>query len=117
MEAPPLKPLIDIPRMTGLAQGMVRDSLDAFVEGDAVKARRVCEMDDEVDQLEYQINRDLLSYMVEKPRNIARAIDLTAVAKNLERIADLSTNIAEEVIFMVEARTIKHHFDESGNSK
>lgn len=111
IEEPPLKPLIDIPRMAGLAQNMVKESLNAFVEGDANKARIVCETDDEVDQLEYQLDRELLTYMIEEPKNVTRAIDLMMIAKNLERIADLATNIAEEVFFMVEARTIKHHFD------
>lgn len=113
IKEPSLKPLIDIPRMATLAQGMVKDSLDAFVEGDVRKAVAVCESDDVVDGLEYQINRELLTYTMEDPRNTSRAMYLSMIAKNLERIADLSTNICEEVIFMVEARTIKHRFEES----
>ncbi len=112
IEEPPLKPLIDIPRMAGMVQGMVKDSLDAFVEGDAGKARAVCRNDDTVDGLNQQIIRELLTYMMEDPRNITRAVGLVIISKNLERIADLSTNICEEVIFMKEARTIKHHFEE-----
>jgi phosphate transport system protein len=112
IQSSPLKPLIDIPRMAGIVQGMVRDSLDAFVRSDAVRAKAVCERDDIVDQLEDQINRELLTYTMQEPKNIPKAMDLSMIAKNLERIADLSTNICEEVIFMVEARTIKHHFEE-----
>ena len=113
LRLPALKPLVDIPYMAGIVQEMVRDSLDAFVRGDVEKATRVCERDDTVDALEQQINRELLTYMMEDPHAISRAIDLSVVAKNLERIADISTNICEEVIFMVEARTIKHHFDQA----
>lgn len=112
IQTSPLKPLIDIPRMAGLVQAMVRNSLDAFVKGDAEKARSVCENDDVIDQLEDQINRELLTYTLQEPRNIPKAMDLSMIAKNLERIADLSTNVCEEVIFMVEARTIKHHYEE-----
>jgi phosphate transport system protein len=116
MQTTPLKPLIDIPRMAGIVQRMVRDSLDAFVKGDAAKAKSVCESDDVVDQLEDQINRELLTYTFQEPKNISKAMHLSMIAKNLERIADLSTNICEEVIFMVEARTIKHHFNERSST-
>ncbi len=112
IRTPPLKPLIDIPRMAELVQNMVKDSLDAYVGGDVEKAAAVCEKDDIVDSLEYQINRELLTYTLEDVTNTSRAMDLSMVAKNLERVADLSTNICEEVVFMVEARTIKHHFEE-----
>jgi len=112
VQEPPLKPLIDIPRMAVLAQGMVKDSLDAFVQRDATKARSVCPRDDEVDQLEDQVIRELLTYMMNDPRTISRALDLIIIAKNLERIADLSTNIAEDVIFIVQAKSIKHHAEE-----
>lgn len=117
IRTPALKPLIDIPRMAELAQNMVKDSLDAFVGGDVSKAVAVCERDDIVDSLEYQINRELVTYTLEDAKNTSRAMDLSMVAKNLERIADLSTNICEEVIFMVEARTIKHHFEEGGGKE
>ena len=110
LHEPPLKPLIDIPRMAVLVQEMVRNSLDAFVAGDVGKARAVCESDDLVDGLETQINRELLSYMIETPSSISRAINLSVIAKNLERIADISTTICEETIFLVEARTIKHRY-------
>jgi phosphate transport system protein len=112
IKTPPLKPLIDIPYMAGLAQKMVKESLDALLQKDGVKAKAVCENDDIVDGLEDQINRELITYMMEDPKSISQALALSMVAKNLERIADLSTNIGEEVIFMVEARTIKHHFED-----
>lgn len=105
-----LKPLIDIPYMASIVQNMLKNSLDAFVQLDVAKARAVCANDDVVDGLEDQINRELLTYMMENAKNISQAMELSLVAKNLERIADLSTNIGEEVIFIVEAKNIKHHF-------
>ncbi|MDZ7270288.1 MAG: phosphate signaling complex protein PhoU [candidate division KSB1 bacterium] len=107
-----LKPLIDIPRMAVLAQQMVKDSIHSFVTGDVARARTVCVRDDEVDKLDDQVFRELLTYMAEDPRTISRALHLIIISKNLERIADLSTNIAEEVIFIYEAHTIKHHAEE-----
>jgi len=112
-ETPPLKPLVDIPRMAGMAAGMLRDALDAFVRRDAATARRLCRRDDEVDNLNRQLFRELLSYMMEDPTTITRAMDLILVARNLERIADLATNIAEEVVFIAEARIIKHNVEEA----
>jgi len=111
LKEPELKPLIDIPRMATLAQGMVKSALDAFVHGDVQQAIRVCQSDDEVDALEDQVLRELITYMANDSRTISRAIHLIIVAKNLERVADLSTNVAEEVVFMVEARSVKHHLD------
>jgi phosphate transport system protein len=110
---PLLKPLIDIPRMAELASDMLHESLDAFVRRDAEKARRICIRDDVVDALNDQIFRELLSYMVEDPKTITRAMELILVARNLERVADLATNIAEEVVFIAEARVIKHHAEEA----
>ena len=106
---PELKPLLDIPRMATVAQGMVRDALDAFVHREVARAVSVCQSDDEVDALNNQVLRELVTYMASDPRAISRALSLILISKNLERIADLSTNIAEEVVFMVEARSIKHH--------
>lgn len=105
---PVLKPYIDIPRMAGLAQSMLKDSLDAFVNNDTDLAEKVIERDDEVDQLNYQIFRELLSYMAEEPRTISRATRVLFVSKYLERIADHATNVAEMVVFMVKGKTIKH---------
>jgi phosphate transport system protein len=112
-DKPLLKPLIDIPRMAELASDMLHESLDAFVRRDAEKARRICIRDDAVDRLNDQIFRELLSYMTEDPRTITRAMELILVARNLERVADLATNVAEEVVFIAEARVIKHHAEES----
>jgi len=113
---PLLKPLIDIPRMAELASDMLHESLDAFVRRDADKARRICIRDDAVDSLNDQIFRELLSYMVEDPKTITRAMELILVARNLERVADLATNVAEEVVFIAEARVIKHHAEEAQSS-
>ncbi|MCG8607257.1 phosphate transport system regulatory protein PhoU, partial [bacterium] len=92
---------------------MVKDSLDGFVNKDAAKAEAVCNSDDHVDELEGHISRFLLTYMLEDHRTISQALHLSMICKNLERIADLSTNIGEEVIYMVEAKTIKHHFKDT----
>jgi phosphate transport system protein len=112
-DEPLLKPLVDIPRMADLAVGMLHESLDAFVRRDAESARRLVRRDDEVDDLNRQVFRELLSYMIEDPSTITRALELVLVARNLERVADLATNVAEEVVFITEARIIKHHADES----
>ena len=112
-EVPPLKPLVDIPRMADMAASMLRDALDAFVRRDAATARRLCRRDDEVDNLNRQIFRELLSFMMEDPATITCGMDLILVARNLERVADLATNIAEEVVFIAEARIIKHHVEEA----
>jgi phosphate transport system protein len=104
-----LKPLIDIPRMANLAQMMVKDSLDSFINGNVEQAQSVCIRDDEVDKLDDQLFRELLTYMMNDTQTIARALDLVLISKNLERIADLSTNIAEEVIFIYRAKMVKHH--------
>jgi phosphate transport system protein len=111
LKEPELKPLIDIPRMATLAQGMVKSVIDAFVHGDVQQAIKVCQNDDEVDGLEDQVLRELITYMANDSRAISRAIHLIIIAKNLERVADLATNVAEEVVFMVEARSVKHHLD------
>ncbi len=108
-QEPPLKPLIDIPRMAQLATAMLKDSLDSFVHGDAEKARQVCATDSQVDQMKDQTLRELMTYMFEKPEAISRAMGLILISRNLERIADLSTNISEEVIYISEAKVIKHH--------
>jgi phosphate transport system protein len=113
---PPLKPLIDIPRMAEMAEAMTRDSLDAFVRRDAALARKVLARDDEVDQLKDTVFRVLLTYMMADPGTIERALALILVSRNLERIADHATNIAEDVIFVVEARDVRHHHEEQAAS-
>ncbi len=100
-DEPPLKPLIDIPRMAEMATGMLRHSLDAFVNRDIVAAHQVCNDDDQVDDIYDQVYRELLSFMAEDPKTIKRATYLLWVAHDLERIADRATNIAERVIFLV----------------
>jgi len=108
----PLKPIIDLPRMAEIAEAMTRDSLDAFVRKDAALARAVLARDDEVDQLKDHIFRVLLTYMMADPGTIERALSLILVSRNLERIADHATNIAEDVIFVVEAKDVRHHHEE-----
>jgi phosphate transport system protein len=112
MNAPPLKPIIDLPRMAEIAEGMTRDSLDAFVRKDSALARSVLARDDEVDQLKDHIFRVLLTYMMADPGTIERALSLILVSRNLERIADHATNIAEDVVFVVEAKDVRHHHEE-----
>ena len=107
-EEPPLKPYIDIPRMAQAAAGMVRQALDAFVKRDPEEARAVLAADDAVDKLNVQLFRELLTYMIEEPKNVSRALRITFVAKYLERIADHATNIAQMVIFMCEGRDVRH---------
>jgi phosphate transport system protein len=109
LQEPLLKPLIDIPRMAELAQRMVKDSLDAFVRQDVELARSVCRRDDEVDRYDDQLFRELLTYMMEDPKAITRSVNLILVSRHLERIADHATNIAEDVVYLVQGRTIKHH--------
>ena len=109
LKEPLLKPLIDLPRMAALAQGMVKDSLDAFVRQDVDLARAVCRRDDEVDRHDDQLFRELLTYMMEDPKAITRAVNLILVSRHIERIADHATNIAEDVVYLVQGKTIKHH--------
>ena len=112
IERPSVKPLLDTPRMAEEVVGMVKDSLQSFIDGDAKLATAVCERDDFVDGLANQILRELITYMSADPSTIERALHLLDISGNLERIADLSTNIGEEVIFMVEGRVIKHHHED-----
>jgi phosphate transport system protein len=113
---PPLKPLIDVPRMAEIAERMTRESLDAFVRKDAKLARAILARDDEVDQLKDQVFRVLLTYMMADPGTIERALGLILVSRHLERIADHATNIAEDVIFVVEAKDVRHHHEERPGS-
>jgi len=111
-QEPQLKPYIDLPRMAEITQSMVKDVLNAFVNRDSKLARSVCERDDLVDGLNEQVMRELLTYMISDTKTISRAVHLVIIARCLERIADHATNIAEDVIFMVDALVIKHHADE-----
>jgi phosphate transport system protein len=108
IEEPQVEPFIDIPRMSEIVIQMVRDSIDAFVGEDIDLADSVCARDNEVDSLRDQLYRELITFMMSEPETITRALDLMRVSRNLERIADLSTNVCEDVIFMVEGRVIKH---------
>lgn len=110
-EQPPLKPYIDLPRMSGQAQEMVRNSLDAFVNRDADMSRGVLKADDEIDGLYKQIFRELLTFMIEDPKSVSRALHLLLIARNLERIADHATNISEDVIYYVEGRDVRHSME------
>jgi phosphate transport system protein len=116
IQEPQLKPYIDIPRIAEIVQSMVKDVLDAFVNRDSKLARSVCERDDMVDGLNSQVHRELLTYMMSDPKTIPRAVHLMIVSRCLERIADHATNIAEDVIFMIDARVIKHHAEEKGTN-
>jgi phosphate transport system protein len=109
----PVKKLIDIPRMASIAQGMLRDALDAFVRGDVGLAQRVLSEDDRLDTLKTQIFRELLTYMLQDPSTIEPALDLILVSRHLERIGDHATNIAEDVIFIVSAKDVRHHAGET----
>ena len=116
-QEPQLKPYIDIPRMAEITQSMVKDVLDAFVKQDSPLARSVCVRDDLVDGLNDQVFRELLTYMISDSKTITRSVHLMIVSRCLERIADHATNIAEDVIFMVDARIIKHHADTKEGKK
>jgi phosphate transport system protein len=108
----PVKKLIDIPRMASIAQTMLRDALDAFVRRDLALAQAVLNEDDRLDNLKTQIFRELLTYMLQDPSTIEPALDLILVSRHLERIGDHATNIAEDVIFIVSARDVRHHAGE-----
>ena len=105
---PQLKPYIDIPRMAQISQRMIRESLDAFVREDTDLALKVCKDDQQVDDLNSQIFREVISFMIEDPHTINRAMKISSISKYLERIADHATNIAEMVIFMVKGKSIRH---------
>jgi len=108
-EEPVIKPMIDIPHIAGLVQSMVRKALDAFVQRDADLARSVLASDDAVDSMRTACYHELTSFMEKDPQNIRPALDLLSVTRNLERIADHSTNIAEDVLFLVKGVDVRHH--------
>ncbi|HDS30786.1 MAG TPA: phosphate signaling complex protein PhoU [Firmicutes bacterium] len=105
---PQVKPYEDIPRMAELAKSMIREVIDAFLNGDTDKAREVCGRDGEIDELNHRVIKDLLPFMIADESTIKAGFYIQAVAKLLERIGDHATNIAEQVVFMVEARDIRH---------
>jgi phosphate transport system protein len=109
MRHAPVKELIDIPRMAGIAQRMLRDALDAYVRRDTALAQAVLNEDDELDALKTQVFRELLTYMLQDTATIEPSLDLILISRHLERIGDHATNVAEDVIFMVSARDVRHH--------
>jgi phosphate transport system protein len=109
LHEPVVNPMIDIPHIAGLVQSMVRKSLDAFVRADAELARSVLASDDAVDNLRTASYHELVSFMESDPKNIRQALDLLSVVRNLERIADHSTNIAEDVLFLAKGIDVRHH--------
>lgn len=111
-DKPSVKPLIDIPRMAEKAMEMLRESLDAFVNKHADLAIEVCKKDDEVDSLEHQVLRELVTYMIADPTVIDRALYLILISRDLERVADLATNIAEDAFYIARGRVLKHHATE-----
>jgi phosphate transport system protein len=113
---PPVKKLIDIPLMAEIAQNMLRDALDAFVRHDVDLAQHVLDEDDRLDALKTQIFRELLTFMLQDPSTIEPALDLILVSRHLERIGDHATNVAEDVIFIVSARDVRHHGGVAGRS-
>ncbi len=109
---PHVKPLEDLPRMAERTIAMLRDAVSAWLNGNAPLARQICERDVEIDMLKAQIHSKLLAEMLRDSEIVSRALELVLVSRNLERVADLATNIAEEAIFVTEARVIKHHAEE-----
>ena len=105
----PVKKLIDIPRMAAIAQSMLRDALDAYVRRDIALAQHVLNEDDQLDTLKTQVFRELLTFMLQDPATIEPSLDLILISRHLERIGDHATNVAEDVIFMVSARDVRHH--------
>ncbi len=112
IERPMVKPLIDIPRMAEETIKMLKDSIDSFITGEVMLAKSVCERDDIVDKLRDQILRELITFMSSDSSTIERSIHLIRISRDLERIADLSTNICEDVLYIEEGRVIKHHLEE-----
>ena len=108
---PPVKQLIDIPEMGEIAQGMLRDALDAYVRRDTGLAQQVLDEDDKLDALKTHVFRELLNIMLNDATTVEPSIDLILVSRHLERIGDHATNVAEDVIFMVSARDVRHHAD------
>lgn len=117
IKQPQLKPYIDIPRMADLAQKMVKDSLDSFIKQDVSLARSVLTRDDQIDALKDQIFRELLTFMIGDNSSIPRALELILVSRHLERIGDHATNIAEDVIYLVQGKDIRHHIEELGDRR
>ena len=113
IDKPMLKPLVDIPKLSVIAQNMVRDSIDAFVKKDKALAKKVVLSDSEADKLRDLVQEELINdYLVKDPSSATRAVPLLLIARHLERICDHTTNIAEDVIYMIEGKVVKHHPEE-----
>ena len=112
----PITPEPEIIEMARLAREMLSDALEAFIRGDAAAAREVCRRDDRVDALHRSVFRILLTHMMEDAHSISAGMELFLVSRNLERVADLATNIGEDVVFLVEGKSIKHHAEDRGES-
>jgi phosphate transport system protein len=108
-QEPQLKPYVDIPRMAEMGLQMLRDAIDAFVNRDPVKARKIIPRDKDVDALNKQLHRELVSFVIENPATITRSLNLMVISKSLERIADHATNLAEEVVYLFEGQDIRHN--------
>ena len=117
LQARPIAPEPEIVEMARLAREMLSDALEAFIRGDAAGGREVCRRDDKVDALHGSVFRILLTHMMEDPHTIGAGMELFLVSRNLERVADLATNIGEDVVFLVEGRSIKHHAEDRGESR
>ena len=112
----PITPEPEIVEMARLAREMLSDALEAFIRGDAAAGREVCRRDDKVDALHRSVFRILLTFMMEDPHMISAGMELFLVSRNLERVADLATNIGEDVVFLVEGKSIKHHAEDRGEA-
>jgi phosphate transport system protein len=113
VDKPILKPLVDIPKLSNLAQNMIRDAIDAFINRDIELAKRVVLSDEEADRLRNFVQEELINdYMAKDPHTSPRAVPLLLIARHLERICDHTTNIAEDIIYMVEGKVVKHHPEE-----
>jgi phosphate transport system protein len=115
-QARPITPEPEIVEMARLARDMLSDALEAFIRGDANAGREVCLRDDKVDALHRSVFRILLTHMMEDPHMIGAGMELFLVSRNLERVADLATNIGEDVVFLVEGKSIKHHAEDRGDA-
>lgn len=115
-KARPITPEPEIVEMARLTRRMLSDAIDAFLRGDAVMAREICIRDDEVDALNRSVFRILLTHMTEDPQMIGAGMELFLVSRNLERVADLATNVAEHVVFLAEGKSIKHHAEDGGEA-
>ena len=116
-EARSIAPEPELVEMARLARQMLADALEAFVRGDAQGGRAVCRRDDQVDALHDSVYRILLTHMMEDPHTIGAGMELFLVSRNLERVADLATNIGEDVVFLVEGKSIKHHAEDRGEPR